>query len=137
MSPSFSTPAEVAAQAQPPKRKSKGKSPTARCLEDLRKLGYVAEKVEQRLPNTFITRDYINVGDILAFRPGSGILLVQVTSGSNHAARRKKAMDEPLLRQWLEAGGRFEVWSYDLQGAKNQRKLWTQRREELSLKDFA
>lgn len=119
-----------------PKRKSKGPSPTARAMAYYRGLGFAVEKVEQRLPHTFITRDLFNVVDLIAIKAGIGIVGVQVTSGSNHAARRTKACDEPLLREWMLSGGRFEILSFAKRGARGERKLWTEKRDPLTLDDL-
>lgn len=121
-----------------PKRK-RGRSPTSRTLEYLNTGGYVAEKVEQRLPGCFITRDLFNVIDVVAISPADDdgfryTLGVQVTSGSNHASRREKALHEPLLRIWLEAGNLFDIHSWSKRGARGtKRKLWTLRTERITL----
>lgn len=107
-------------------------TPTARAMQDARELGFVAEKVEQKIPKTFITRDFAGFADLILFRPGVGIIAVQVTSGSNHAARRTKIAAEPRAATWLESGGRVEIWSYAKQGARGQQKRWTLRREEIT-----
>lgn len=107
-------------------------SPTARTLERLRELGFIAGVVERRVPGKpQITIDWGGWMDILACREGVGILGVQVTSGDHHAARATKLRAEPKLAAWLAAGGRAEVWSWALQGARGARKLWTLRREEV------
>jgi hypothetical protein len=80
--------------------------------------------------------DLFGIIDVIAARPGFGVLGVQVTSGSNHAARRTKALAEPRLRTWVGSGGRFELWSYSKKGERGKRKLWTLRREELKLVDL-
>lgn len=138
-----------------PKRKSKGPSPTARALEDLRARGWIATKVEQRIsfppkpgqrfPET-ILRDAFGFGDILAMHPGLGILLVQVTSGDggNLQARVRKATAPlvedgktglqvpntvaPMVKCWIAAGGKLEFWGYAKRGKQGERKLWTLRR---------
>jgi len=119
-------------------RKPKRKSPTARALEDLRKMGFVADVVERRLPRCFITKDFFGCIDIIAARPGIGILAVQATGGDggNHAARIAKSIAEARLRTWLLSGGRFEVWSYRLAGARGARKTYTLRRQEITLADL-
>ncbi len=50
--------------------------------------------------------------------------------------RRVKALAEPRLRQWLDAGGRFEIWSWGKRGGRGERKLWTLRSEALLSSDF-
>jgi hypothetical protein len=63
--------------------------------------------------------------------PGT-ILGIQVTSGSNHAARIAKAKAEPRLTAWLNAGARFVVWSFAKQGARGKRKQWRLREEAVT-----
>lgn len=124
-----------------PKKPAK-KSPTARALELYRDLGFRIEKVEQRLaiPGKSVTRDLFNVIDLIAIKPGVGIVGVQATGGEggNHAARRNKAKAEPALREWLESGGRFEVVSFAKRcsNGRGSRKVVTPRREELTLEQL-
>src|SRR5262245_38915517 len=89
-------------------------TPTARTLAHLRELGYLADRVEQRLPHCFVTRDLFGIIDVLAVRPGEPPLGIQCTSGSNVAARINKALACPGLPTWLLAGCRFEVWGWRL-----------------------
>lgn len=72
---------------------------------------------------------------MIACHPVQGIIAIQVTSGTNHAARRRKAASEPRLEMWLRAGGRFQVVSWRLAGAKGKRKKYEVRVEELNLQD--
>ncbi len=123
-------------------------NPTARTLAELRKRGYLAGKVEQRLPKVNITRDLFGLIDVLSLAYGHGyvkdgvvgdgpdVLGVQATSGSNHAARVAKALAEPNLRTVLAAGVRFEVWSWTLAGPRGKPKRWTLRTQELTLEDL-
>ncbi len=110
------------------KKRRRSKSPTQRALQECRRRGWEAEVVEKRLPKVFITKDLFGVIDIVALT-GDTILGIQVTSGTNHAARRAKALAEPRLRLWLERGGQFAVWSYEKQGARGKRKVYTLREE--------
>lgn len=107
-------------------------SPTQRALAFCRKEGWTAQVVERWNPYARVRQDLFGVIDIVVLdgRPG-GPLGVQVTSGSGHSARVKKAMAEPRLAAWLDAPARFEVWSYSKRGAAGKRKLWTLRRHEL------
>ncbi len=108
-------------------------SPTARTLAHYRSLGFLVEKVEQQIPGTFIKRDFLGCADLIACHPVQGIVALQVTSGTNHATRRRKASQEPRLEAWLRAGGRFQVVSWRLAGAKGKRKKYEIRVEELDL----
>lgn len=128
-------PANLKSSDPKPKRK-KPFSANARAMKDLEAMGFIAGKVEQRIPHCFITRDLFGCIDIVAARPGIGILGVQATSGANHAARRTKVIAEPQLRTWLASGARFEIWSYRLAGAAGARKLHELRRDEIFLGDL-
>jgi hypothetical protein len=107
-------------------------SPTVRSLAYLRELGYTAKVVEHWNPYAKIRQDLFGA-DILALKPGEPVLVVQATSGSNHAARRTKLDAEGFTALWEGAGATIEVWSWSKQGARGQRKVWTVRREALSV----
>jgi hypothetical protein len=107
-------------------------SPTARTLERADALGFTAQNVEKWIPHTRRRLDLFGCIDIVAVHPRCGIIGIQATSASNHAARRTKSAAEPRLRRWLKAGGRFEIWSWKKckqRGPDN--KFWQLRREEL------
>ena len=115
-------------------------SPTARSLAYCREMGWTAAVVEQTIPKTYIKRDFLGFADLIVLRPDldlpadsnvTGIVAVQVTSGSNHAARAAKIAAEPRAKAWLVCGGLIEVWSWAKQGARGKRKVWTLRRESL------
>jgi hypothetical protein len=110
--------------------------PTQRCLKDLKDLGFERQVVERFCVYSKRRIDLFGIIDVIAARPGFGVLGVQVTSGSNHAARRTKALAEPRLRTWVGSGARFELWSYSKKGERGKRKLWVLRREELKLVDL-
>lgn len=110
-------------------------TPTQRCLADLRKIGATAAIVEKWNPHARIRQDLFGCIDILAILPRS-LVGIQVTSGTNHAARRAKILSEPRAQAWIEAGGLIELWSYAKAGARGKRKLWTCRKEEITLSDF-
>jgi hypothetical protein len=71
--------------------------------------------------------DLFGVIDVVAITP-EGILGVQVTSGTNHSARVKKAKEEPAIVEWLKAGGKFEVWSFRKK-MKGKQARWVLRSE--------
>lgn len=124
-------------QEMPPKKKRRraGISPTQRTMAELRKRGWTAQVVEHRVPRVNILRDLFGVIDVVALAPGvfnleaPYILGIQATSGVNHAARRDKILTEPRARQWVEAGGRLELWSWSKRGDRGKRKLWALRVE--------
>ncbi len=65
-----------------------------------------------------------------------GILGIQACAGSSHAARRDKILAEPRMLQWLQAGGRLELWSWSKRGPRGARKSWTLRAEDFQVGDF-
>jgi hypothetical protein len=106
-----------------PKRK-KPFNATGRAIKELEAQGWTVERVEQKIPHTFISRDCFGFADLLAISPSRGIVLVQVTAGysaSNFNARVAKIKAEPRAAIWLASGGRIWVWSYE--GKGNDREL--------------
>src|ERR1700740_1040081 len=127
-----------AEEAAPAKKRRKGTSPTARTLAECRRRGWIAQVVEQHLPfpKPFGTkRDLFGVIDIVALGAEMdgqlpAILGIQATaSAAHHAHRRAKILAEPRARQWVEAGGRLELWSWSKRGGAGERKRWTLRVE--------
>ena len=110
------------------------RSPTARSLELLRSLGYIAQVVEQWIPQARRRRDLYGVIDVLAIRHGE-ILGVQATTENNRHARQHKIMDDAALSgEWLDAGGKLEVWAWKLRNGRWQcRRVEVQARENTHL----
>lgn len=54
--------------------------------------------------------DLLGFGDLLAYAPDKGLLLIQATVAEHQAAHIKKAFAEPRLAQWLGWGFRAEMW---------------------------
>lgn len=101
-------------------------------MRRLKRDGWTAGIVEKRNPKMkFKTHDFLGCIDIIACRPGEGIFGIQACADASHATRRTKAIAEPKLREWLESGGRFQVWSWGKKGGRGERKLWTVRVEEI------
>ncbi len=132
------------------KRRKSSTSPTQRTLAECRKRGWIAQVVEQHIPfpKPFGTkRDLFGVIDIVAIvttdtmvAVGCSLIGIQATSaltGGNHAARRHKILAEPRARQWLEAGGRLELWSWSKRGDRGKAKRWTLRVEAFSVEDWS
>jgi NADH:ubiquinone oxidoreductase subunit B-like Fe-S oxidoreductase len=104
-------------------------TPTARSLRLLREAGYAACVVEKWVPQAKKRMDAFGFGDVLACHPGqSSIVLVQVTTASNLAARVTKAKSLPAAKQWLESGGMIE-----LHGWVKRAKQWRCVRKQLRL----
>ena len=111
-------------------------TPTARSLAVLREMGYTTWIVEQW--NGFAKKRYDLFGciDILAIHPELEVILgVQACTTGDAAKRTTKALAEPMLRTWLEAGGRFEVWGWAKRGPAGKRKLWTLSRRQATLEE--
>lgn len=110
-------------------------SPTSRSLQLLRKEGWTAQVTEKWIPQTKRRLDLFGCIDIVAVKPGL-ILGVQATSRSNANARIKKSLAEPKLRQWLEAGGHFEVFGWSKKGPRGKAKHWRLARFAIELNSF-
>lgn len=107
-------------------------SPTQRALAHCKKNGWVAAVVERWNPYARVRQDLFGIIDLVILDgQGGGPLGVQVTSGSNVAARITKAKAEPRLQHWLASPARFQVWGYSKQGPRGKRKVWTLRVETL------
>ena len=70
-------------------------TPTARSLAWLRDAGWLVDVVERRITGR-IKRDLFGMFDLLALKDGQ-VLFVQVTTGSNVAARATKIRINPNL----------------------------------------
>lgn len=110
-------------------------TPTARTLQRLRKLGYLAGVVERFNHHTKTRHDLFGCIDLVAISVEHGTLGVQATSGSNLASRVEKSLWIPELCVWLAAGNRFECWGWrKLKHGKNSVR-WEPRIVELTLVD--
>jgi hypothetical protein len=83
-------------------------TPTARSMTHLRAAGWTVGVVEQRIPNTNITRDLFGFIDLVAIR-GPVTMGVQVTSGSNVAARIRKIAEAEHVGAVRQAGWKIVV----------------------------
>jgi hypothetical protein len=103
-----------------------------RTLKELRNRGYLAEKVEQRLPipGKYVTRDFLGFIDIIAVSK-TQIVGVQATSGSNHANHREKILAESRYLVWKEAGAAVLLMSWAKKGPRGKRKTWQLREDWL------
>ena len=113
-----------------------GTSPTQRTLQRLRDDDWTAQVVEKWNPFAKIRQDLFGFVDVFAVRDDGRALLVQATSGSNHAARRVKLLANKNLRTCLLADLEVEVWSWAKQGPRGKRKTWQLRREAITLADL-
>ena len=92
-------------------------SPTTRSLELLRELGYTAKVVEHWDPYAKIRQDLFGM-DILALKPVEPVLVVQATTGSNHAARARSWTEQALPASGKPRG---HSWKSGLGQSKDRR----------------
>ena len=99
-------------------------SPTQRSLAALREQGWHCEVVEKWNHHARIRQDLFGFADLLALR-GAEIMLVQVTSGSNVAARVRKITEHENLPRVREANMRVVVhgWRKDAKGVVHFREV--------------
>lgn len=108
-------------------------TPTARTLKLMRDDGWVAVVVERWNSFAHIRQDFAGFADVICFRPGDGILAVQVTTAGNVAARLAKIAAEPRAEIWRKAGGKIEVHGWAKTGERGKRKTWTLRQLEVNV----
>jgi hypothetical protein len=106
--------------------------PVPRTMAKLRADGWTVDVVERFIGwGQFGTRkDYLGFADLIACKPGVGILAVSCCGTRSFAPHLAKHRTSPELRVWLASGGRFQIWGWDKKGAAGARKLWTARVEE-------
>lgn len=105
-------------------------TPTQRARDFCKKQGWIVGKADRWNPYAKVTNDLFGFIDLIVLDGlGGGPLGVQVTSGSNHAARVTKIRAEPRHEAWLRSPARIEVWSFSKKGERGKRKLWELRRE--------
>jgi hypothetical protein len=86
---------------------------TKKTLAHLRRLGFIADVVERRLPGCFTTRDLLGIADIFAVHPGEHVvLLVQTTTADHLADRLRRIRGQSALPALLAAGVRVEAWGW-------------------------
>ena len=99
-------------------------TPTARTLAYLRRLGFLAAKVEVFIPAVRRHRDLFGIADCIGVHPGDRrVLLVQCTSAAHVSDRLRRIKGRPELPGLLRAGLLVEVW-----GWKRIGKRWHVRR---------
>jgi hypothetical protein len=87
-------------------------TPTARALAECRRLGWECGVVERWIPHVRRRVDLFGFIDLIAI-DADVTYGIQVTTGSNHAERRRKIRESPLALAWLRSPHRrIEVWSY-------------------------
>lgn len=107
-------------------------SPTARSLDRLRRLGYLADTVERWIAQAGVKRDLFGCIDLVAIKEGeAGVLGVQATSIDHVSHRLEKARALPALAVWLRASNRFEVWGWVKRGPRWEVKVVEVRQGDL------
>lgn len=87
-------------------------NPSQLTLAYLRKNGIIADNVESISPRTFFRKDLFGCIDILALWKNK-IIGIQATSKTNHLARKKKILTNPLMAAWLNHNGGLEIFSWE------------------------
>lgn len=110
-------------------------SPTQRAMAELKKIGATAAIVEKWNQYARIRQDLFGFADIL-FVHGTRTVFLQVAHGSDHKKRVDKILAEPRAVPVLEANNHIEVWTYTKRGPRGKRKVWTARKQAITLEDF-
>jgi hypothetical protein len=87
-------------------------NPSQLTISYLKKTGIIVENVESISPRTFFRKDLFGCIDIVALWKNK-IIGIQATSKSNHQARKKKILSNPLMIAWLNHGGGLEIFSWE------------------------
>lgn len=105
-------------------------SPMQRTLAYLREMGAIPVILEHQ--HRF-ARKKIDIwgADILAVH-GRMLLAIQTTDDSNHAKRVTRSVNNPDVKNWLQGGAGFYVYSWGKKG-RGERKVWKLRITQLSL----
>lgn len=115
-------------------------SPTKLTTQLLEAAGWTVRRVDWFNMATRRTHDFLGVADLLATSPDKGLMLVQLTQGSNRVkhsnyfSRKRKVLQSADARDWVAAGGRFMVITW--RPGNDGETPWVSRYEELTLADF-
>lgn len=115
-----------------------GISPTQRTLKALKEQGYRCGIVERFVGPLNIRVDLFHIIDIIAIREGE-ILGVQSCGQGFSEHHRKLTLEHPdACVDWLEAGGRLELWGWRKLKVKRGGKamVWTPRTRAYGRADF-
>ncbi len=99
-------------------------SPQQRSLAMLRDLGYRVAIVEHWNAHARRRVDLFGLFDLLALRPDGPPIGIQVTSGTNVAARLDKLRASEALTDWLACGCKAQVHGWAKRGPRGQAKRW-------------
>lgn len=106
-------------------------SPTQRSLKLMRAEGYTCQVVEHWVPSAKVRRDLFGFIDILCLHPERRVVVVQTTTASNMASRRRKILAHENL-EIVQAQG----WRVELHGWQKKAR-WECRREIIWWRDDA
>jgi hypothetical protein len=107
-------------------------SPTARSLDHLRKLGFVADVCERWLAHINRKRDLFGVADLVAIHPRDKlVMLIQATTAAHVPDRLRRIQARPELPALLRAGLGIEVWGWHQVGDR-----WRVRRVQVQAEDL-
>lgn len=96
-------------------------SPTQRAKKLLESRGWRIAITEKWNAFAKVRQDLFNFGDLLGMdMQNKEIVMIQVTSGSNHAARRKKIEGLDSARDWIQVGGLILIMSFSKKKGKYQ-----------------
>ena len=96
-------------------------SPTQLSLNHLRKVGWAVSIVEHWNAHAKVRQDCYGFADLLACHINHGIALVQTTTASNMAARRKKIQQNVYAGEWKKAGGLILLHGWKDGGLREER----------------
>lgn len=113
------------------KRKKASVSPTQRSVKYLREQGWTVAVVEHWNPYARIRQDLFGFADLIAVKRAMFPLLVQVTSGSNVAARITKIKSLPAFVDCHHGGFYIFVHGWAKRGPRGEAKTWTLREERI------
>ncbi len=102
----------------------------ARSVEAMRLAGFRAECVEH-MRGSFIRVDLFKFADVIAYKPGEGIILIQSYHKKEEAGHMGlNPISNPAIWDWMKSGGRFQhhQWSFK---TRHKRKFWTVETREM------
>lgn len=109
-------------------------TPTQRSLKAMRDLGYTCAIVERWCAYSRKRHDLFGFADLMCIHPHMTPVLVQVTSGTNLAARVRKIIAEPRALIAIQSGIGVEVHGW--RKLKSNGNRWTIKSRVITEEDF-
>ena len=101
------------------------RGPVERSLRWYRAQGFYAYSVSKWVPQARKTIDFAGFGDIIAFHPQNGkVIICQATTVSNQAARVSKILSIQAAQVWVNIGQMIHVHGWAKKGPRDKRKIW-------------